>query len=251
MSTFARSCAPLRARPSLVGVSAIVAVAALVSGFLAGVPDAVPIAFAACGSGFSQTCYVDATLTSALDVLHTYPDGGVDIPVQPDTGETWTVTAYWKTLESLGIPAACRCNSASAAVTVDVDWTGSAWSASCTGCNALAGPIFGVSVCSQGERNCSVGEDTHSFGYRLIVDVARASTAYACPPSGPFARYLDNVTYEATGIDDGDILDMTRCAIGADVSPDPDGTFADTDAGEFECAFDCTATGASVAIEYE
>jgi hypothetical protein len=233
------------------GVASFVLVAGILAGFLAVTPYGARIAMAACGSGFYQICYFDNTLTSVLDVSHGSPSDVDTDPVEPDTGETWRITAYWKTTDNLAIPAACRCNSSSAYVDVDVDWSGSSWSASCTGCNALAGPIFDVDVCADDNKNCSSGEDDHSYGYRMIADIARANTQYYCVVDETYyTRYLDSVTYTTTAVDDGYVLDTEECDLGSSVSPKSQ-TNSATDSGGFECAYNCTITGASVSIEYE
>lgn len=62
-----------------------------------------------------------STQISAVTVYHTAGEVTV-VPVEPDTGETLSVTAFWDALEFAG--GGCSCHqTASSSVTVDVDWS--------------------------------------------------------------------------------------------------------------------------------
>ena len=178
-----------------------------------GVQDA---ACAACAKVLPTCGPTDNTLTSALTVGH-YEER-TTAPVEPDTGETWEVKAVYAT--ALGAqPAPCACQEVNAAVAVDVDWNGTSWSATCTGCNPTTGPIFAVNVCVDDDTAvCSDGEENHSWGYKLVANVARINT-YNCIPFGGVIANLDRVEYRPTSIDDGNVIDAETCAEGDAVTP--------------------------------
>jgi len=165
--------------------------------------------------------------------------------VEPNNGDTWTVTArYQKT----SVPTACDCTTFTAVATVDVTWTGSAWSASCTAGCAAGGPIYGVSVCTV--SSCSSGA-THSWEYELIVDVDNNLIGVVCLPGGFNNARLYQVDYDTSVVDDGDTINVGNCTETAAVSPTSQ-TWSASDTGSFECTFTCAAaTGPSVSIVYD
>lgn len=221
--------------------------AALVAGFLAGLSADVPVASAACGSAYN--CGMDGSATSSLTVSHSQSSGGTVTPVEPDDGETWTITATWSSDLAPPNPV-CKCaNLATATATVDVTWSeASGWSASCTsGCNATLGPIFKVAIC--GVDGCGENESIdNSWSYELIVDILHTQQPL-CGGGNPNA-YLSDVAYATTVVDDGNLIDESDCSEGTSVSPTSQ-TFSTNDSGVFECSFDCDdASGPSITITY-
>lgn len=199
---------------------------------------------AACAKVLPTCGPTDNTLTSALTVGH-YEER-TTAPVEPDTGETWEVKAVYAT--ALGAqPAPCACQEVNAAVSVDVDWNGTSWSATCTGCNPTTGPIFSVGVCVDDDTDtCSAGQTSHSWGYTLIADVARTSL-YNCF-GNPYIANLDRVEYEPTAIDDGNVIDAETCSEGDAVSPVGPSLTPVIDYGSWECDLDCDASGPSTSL---
>jgi hypothetical protein len=167
-------------------------------------PRYVPPVYAACGASFN--CINDPTATSVLDVDHTYQ--AWTQPVEPNTGETWSITAYWYTDSTP--PGLCQCalgNQANVNATVTwVDETG--WSVSCTGCNAVYGPISGVSICNTG--SCGGYDDVeHGYAYRLLVDIDHTQN-WLCPLNMlNYYTYLTSVYYETTSVDSGHLVDVS------------------------------------------
>lgn len=204
-------------------------------------PFTADIAYAACGTA-SVCDPSDPTETSVLEVTHALVVGQTQTRAEPDNGETWQITAYWATAAA----ATCSCLEHSAQVTADVTWSGSAWSVSCTGCNPTAGPIRSVSICDV--DSCSSGGSTHSWVYKLIVDIDHMqSLSCLSPPLKP--TYLARVQYETTTVDDGNVI-SGNCTEGSAGTPTSQ-TFTATDNGSFECSFVCSATGPSVTITYQ
>jgi hypothetical protein len=193
---------------------------------------AVPLVHAAACKNPNQTCtHPDLTKTSVLDVAHAKSYGEYVVPVEPDTGESWSITAYWNTED---VPCAERSETA----TVDVDWTGSSWALSN---KSLATNIVDIGLCPLASLSCtSVG--SHSGGYRLVVDVRDPAVAI---------YNLRQVVYTTTSVDDGYLLNLASCTLGSDVSPTSQ-SFSQTDSGSFECELTCsTITGPSLTIAYQ
>jgi len=185
-----------------------------------------------------------STQISAVTVYHT---SGVTntVPVEPDTGETIAVTAYWDALEFAG--GGCSCHqTASSSVTVDVDWNESTdtWDYSCTGCSG-AGPIYGVTVCHV--DGCgTMGAIANAWAYELVVQIDKIRSN--CSGN---AGYLSHVDYQTTAVDDGDTIRTSNCTELAAVSPTTQ-TFSVTDSGTFECTFTCAAaSGPTLFLTYQ
>lgn len=201
------------------------------------------VASATCGR---DDCASPATRQiSAITVEHFDTTGPSDVPVEPDTGETIDVTAYWDTLTS--IPG-CNCyQTATATVTVDIDWneTTDSWDATCTGCSAL-GPIYGVTVC-HGDGCGTHTTIDNAWEYELVVDIAKMNGL--C--NDFYNGYLSKVEYETTSVDDGDTIRTANCTELASVSPTSQ-TFSATDSGPFECVNTCAAaSGPTMTLTYE
>ncbi len=224
----------------------VVVILVLLAGFLAGKPTPVPMVYAACG--VQPNCGPDQTQTSVLAVTHTSPAGGNDIPVEPNTGETWNITAYWST--TIGAPRDCDCLTPySASVSATVTWQDQGgWSVSCTGCSP-SGPIRSVSVCHV--DGCGTQYVDNGWTYKLLVDVDHTGPTYWCPVSQTWAStYLTSVNYTTTAVSGGNLVDVVRCSEGSSVTPDSQ-SWSATDTGAFECALSCDYDGASVAITYQ
>jgi len=169
---------PLHRRGMLTAFGVLVLAIAAGGAYLFGVPSDVPPVCAACGSDPNCTP-PDGTVTSALAVTHVEQDGMNLVPVEPDTGETWSITATWST--DFGEPPGCDCeNGPTATVTAQVDWTDSTgWSVSCTGCSQQ-GWIRSVSVCNA--ASCGgVSDLDNGWGYKLLLDIAYPRS-WTCPP---------------------------------------------------------------------
>lgn len=176
------------------------------------------------------------TQVSAVTVYHT--SGVVNVvPVEPDTGESIEVTAYWDTLEFAG----CSCHqTASASVDVDVYWNEATdtWDYSCTGCSG-GGPIYGVTVCHV--DGCGSGTTIdNAWAYELVVLIDMWNDQ--CESS---LGFLSHVVYTTTSIDDGDTIRTGDCSELASVSPTSQ-TFSVTDSGAFACTYSCAAASGPV-----
>lgn len=195
----------------------------------------------------TNNCGMDLTRTSSLTVYHSYTNDDVNFfPVEPDTGETWSVTTWYR-LQTSG--TACDCALRTDNASVDVDWNGSAWVASCTGCGG-GSSIHGVSVCPV--DGCGEGTTLdHSWAYELIVDVD-LNHVYNCGQT-PLTGALMQVSYSATSVDPGDRIDLIECTEDLSVTPSAVGTgYNASDTGAFECPFTCAdATGPTITIYYE
>lgn len=208
--------------------------------------NAPTIVGAGCGLG---NCLGGGHAISSITVQHIDQVDDVNVlPVEPDSGETFEVTASWDT-DTNAISPSCTCRlTATASVTVDVNWSDAtdSWTANCTGCSG-AGPIYGVSVCHSDGCGSHTTID-NAWEYELIVDIAAVN--------GTCGAFLDpgtltKVEYATTSIDDGDNINLGSCSESSSVSPISQ-SFSVTDTGTFECAFNCaTASGPSLVIIYD
>lgn len=203
-----------------------------------------------CGRDDCTTATIEV---SAINVIHYDEEGEEEtelLPVEPDVGESWEITAYWNTLGSAH--PSCDCTqSATAQVQVDVSWSDSTgWSASCTGCNAISGPVFGVTVC--GTYGCGNGPGVdNSWGYELVVSLKENNGQVNCSPPPNAPGFVSRVEYQTTSVDDGNLIDTLYCSEGTAVSPISQ-TFGTTDSGPFECTYSCAvASGPTVSIVYD
>jgi hypothetical protein len=232
-----------RRRRRFRAAAALMAAFAAAAGYLTGAVQPVPPAYAACGAAFN--CTNDPTVTAVLDVVHAVQvDEDELLAVEPDDGEVFQITPTWQTTQFVSSP--CTCNSSvGSAVTATVTWSDSTgWAVSCSGCNAVSGPVYSLSIC--GLYGCGSGPSiTNSWGYRLIANVAAV---------GPFCnlnpRYLTAVNFTTTEVDDGNVIDEFHCEEQEAVSPTSQ-TWSVTDTGPFECAFNCDQSGAELLILYE
>ena len=229
-------------------VASLALVVAAVIGFLAGVggESGVPISSAA--TGIVISCGGDNTVTSALTVYHAKSEGENVREVEPNATDTWAIGATWSATDA---DSNCPCaDLKTASVAATVTWTdGTGWSVSCTGCNALAGPIYGVSVCSVGACGAT---PTNGWAYKFIVDITSSPPGQTCPgmPSTPAAAYLSSVGYTTTAVSNGNLVYTDTCTEGTAVSPTSQ-TWSQTDPLGFSCSFDCNASGPSVTIMYQ
>jgi len=204
-------------------------------------------AHARCPFGSNQ-CGSDTTRTSSLSVYHRYTNDFVNyIPVEPDTGETWSITAYYRLNEYF---QACDCQLRSVSASVDVAWNGSAWTATCTGCGG-GSPILDVDICPI--DGCGEGASLdHSWSYELIVDLERIVMTFNCGLT-QYSGELKQVDFIATDIDDGDTIDVGECEEDQAVTLSATSVGVNaSDTGSFECSFTCNdAAGPTVVILYE
>jgi hypothetical protein len=201
----------------------------------------VPVAYAYKGANFNCPGG-DTTKTSALTVTHRTPEvhEGSSRVVEPDTGETWAITAWW---EAGGPPWGQTSQTAYATV----DWNGSAWVLSNV---QLTQAIVGIGICQV--DTCTDSEsNTHSWNYKLVVDVKDPE---------PVTTYnLREVVYVTTSVDDGyTVEDPTHthgyCWLDAAVSPTSQTFTAYDNPAVWDsnrCPYTCYTAGASVTITYE
>lgn len=205
----------------------VLAVSAMLAGAVTtswmAVPQ-VPV-LAACQSA-NQGCGVgDVDKTAVVDAAYFIPGGSSVTPVEPGAATTWTIAAHW------GAAPPSNCNDYIEVAYVDVSWNGTAWA---TANFAGTTGITGVAVCAL--STCG----SHSSTYRLYVDVVD-------PFAGAFN--LRQVIFTATTVPNGTDFDATTCALGSSRSPTA-ANFTSTDGGSFECAYNCSATGATVNLTY-
>jgi hypothetical protein len=226
-------------------VASPVLVVAGVVGFLASGGSAadVPVAYAACGVEID--CGGDNTVTSALSVYHAKSEGLNVREVEPNATDTWDIDATW----SSDAEADCPCTDLkTAGVSATVTWTdGTGWSVSCTGCNAVSGPIYGVSVCSVGACGAT---PANGWAYKLIVDIKHTFVENC--PYDPYSAsaYLSSVDYTTTAVSNGNLVYTDTCTEGTAVSP-TNQTWSRTDPLGFDCSYGCNASGPSVVIYYQ
>ncbi len=215
-----------------VSVGVVVLTLGVVTGYLADAPrSGVPEALAAVCKAPNQNCQMTAYKTSTLTVSHVYDPESTNVTVEPDSGESWSITAYWNTNSP-------PCAEMAEVATVDVDWNGSAWVLSNT---TLTANITAIDLCSTDMWCTNLSED-HAYGYKLKVKLTDPV------PGGPF--HLRQVVYTTSAVDDGFLLNLGSCSLGSSVSPTTQ-SFSETDSGGFECGFDCDASGPSLVLEYE
>ena len=161
---------------------------ALIGGALAGWSIASPTqlqvdpVYAACKVAWPACAGGDWTRTSTLMVDHK-TTAVSPAPVEPQTGETWSIAVHHSP------PPGNPCIDTTTTVTADVDWVdGTGWTVSCTGCNAINGPVFQIGICD--ESSC---DDYEAGAYVLRVDIA-AVTGHG---------NLSSVVYTTTSVDDG------------------------------------------------
>ncbi len=191
-------------------------------------------------------CLSNGSTMAGVIVDHYSSVGTNIVPVEPDDTDTWTITARHSTLTIPG--NSCSCNDYTSSVTGTVQWTGSGWSVSCTGCNYPNGPILSLGVCDV--ASCS--SLTHGWKYRLVARVSQTRAAIcfdAGPPPINHPAYLTNVEFKTTAVDDGHIIDETFCTEGSSVSPTSQ-TWVANDAA-FSCNLNCgSVAGPLITIQY-
>jgi len=164
---------------------------------------------------------------AVVDVTHyAWSGSAYDIPVEPDTGEHWTVTARW----TYGALSYYEYGS------LDVDWNGSSWVISNAGTTSN---IFGYNICDGAE--CGSQLDPHGYGYRL-----QAGVNTAVPPYGIYS-----VTFTVSSVDDGYTLTGTPCDYDTAVSNPEPYVYGAIDYAPFEINMSCSNTGTSLSIPYE
>ena len=228
----------------------VLLIAALCIGIATGTTNRPPPAALAQSCGLNTACpFGDGTVASSLTVDHAkitmVGELEVQQPVEPDTGETWQVVAKYRKTSS---GTACDCATLTFTASVDVDWNGTGWTATCTsGCNAIGGPIHAVSVCT---TNSCTGTSSHGWGYELMVDVDNNLFALPCASQANNARLFE-VAYGTTSVDSGNLVDTGDCTLDDAVDPTSQSWTA-TDTGAFECTFTCeSVSGPSVTIQYD
>jgi hypothetical protein len=215
--------------------------AVIVGGLFAALPT---VAQAWCGT---NNCTAYNKMTAAVTVVHADPSGSslaIGDPVEPDTGETIRIDAYWDAPVTAGDGCSCI-QTAAATVYVHVDWSDTTgWTATCTGCSATLGPIYRVSVCPMGECGSGINVD-NGWSYELIVEAVRTNGVCNIVHDG----ILSHVDFTTTAVDDGDIIDTSNYSEGSAVGPDSQTNTA-TDS-TFDCVYSCaSASGPTLSIDY-
>jgi len=170
-----------------------------------------------------------------VEVFH-QTTGGSPSPVEPNTGETWQITAYWG--PDSGGGGSCIDHTEVGYATVD--WNGAGWTVSnvTLTTNILDIDVCDTSVCITGPSSGPVPQRS----YKLKADLN--------DPLGPPIFHLRQVDFRTTAVDGGNVLDVSTCATGASVSPTSQ-TFGNMDTGAFECSYACgSISGPSVVITY-
>ena len=175
-----------------------------------------------CPAGPDDPCVEDNTKTAGVIVKHHYEDYPSRL-VEPDDSDTWLITATWKTQSGIAV---CPCDSEIVAATVTVDWDGTDWTATCTGCNATSGPIYKVKAC--GTADCG----TRSSEYVLLVDIEELNTDM-CDDA-----WLWTVDFLSTELDDGNYFTTSPSSTVTAVSPVNE-PYSTTDTQIFDCEFGC------------
>jgi len=205
----------------------------LVAGFLADVPASrVPPVLAAACQPFNGYCSggTDLTKTATMNVEHSTV-GGAAVPVEPDSGETWTIIAFWNTA-----PGGGPCLEYSEQASVDVDWNGSSWVVSN---KSTTTNILDMKVCTT-DVGCESGGTLHDSGYQLAVNITDPVGAYN----------LRLVSFASSSIDDGYELNLGTCTLGDSVTP-TSASFVASDSGPFECSYECQTGAPTAYILYE
>jgi hypothetical protein len=217
---------------------ALVSAGVLTLGILLGAgtpggPDtARPVYADACKSP-NAGCFGDGTKTSAVLVTHVYDPQSTNQAVEPNTGESITIDVYWNTNN---VP----CDEDHEQASADVDWNSASDTWVLSNVN-LTTHVIDIDVCDVASLDCSTVTDGHSYGYKLIVDI---TDAYGGDP-----HHLRQVVYTTTAVDDGYLLNLGTCALGAAQTVNSQ-TWTATDNGAFECAYNCSQNGTSMVIEY-
>jgi hypothetical protein len=223
----------LRSGMTRLAVAALVMVAGLVGGYLAGQLKT-PVVYAICKGPNLPSCGGDTTRTSAVHVIHEDTAGASIVYVEPDTGETINITAYWNEGGLSG------CNQRSETATVRVDWDAANAFFTITS-SSLTANIVAVSLCDVGDL-CTSGQGHEGWGYNLIVSIT--------DPIFPGAQYnLRQVVYSTTAVDDGYDVNTGNCTLGSGVTADSQ-TFTITDGGPWQCAFNCNQAGPDLILTY-
>lgn len=226
-------------RCSRVLLGVVICVSALSAGFLAGLPTgAPPAAFAACVMANQACAGGDLTKTAVVAVNHLRTSGGGFAPVEPNTGETWSITASWEPTI-----ASCISDVADEVATATVDWNGAGWTVSNV---TLTANILAITVCDTSSCTGDPTGPVPTRSYKLMADVVDAVNG-GVPPR---VHALNRVVFATTAVDNGRVLDVTNCTLGSNVTPTSQ-TFSVTDTGAFECAFACNSvSGPSLTITY-
>jgi len=193
--------------------------------------------YAACGVAPTGSCLTEDSTMAGVVVEHETTGGA---PVRPNDTDSWDITATHSTTFGAS-PPGCICQDYTSQVTATVTWTGSAWSASCTGCAWPQGPILSVTACDASTR-CP------GTAYRLVARVKRTRFAICSANNA----HLTSVLFQTSAVDDGIELtsqDVGGCSTVGAVSPTSQ-TFGGLDLA-FGCNLNCTSVaGPLVTITY-
>lgn len=222
----------------------VVVVAGLAAGLNSLAPRRadVPTAYCYDCQPVNPTCVPDdTTKTSAMDVTYIeHKPSDPDEYIEPDDTTSWRITAYWWS------PLPAPCFESSEVSTVDVTWNGSSWVVSN---KHLSASVNDIAVCDGDE--CSGTSGTHSWDYRLIVDIA--------DPDLVSLYNLRRVYYHTTSVPDGSeiVFDdaLTKCdSLGSSVSPTSQsfGSYDDSVMWySARCTWSCDIVGGDMTITYQ
>jgi hypothetical protein len=197
----------------------------LLAGFLAGLPQAGPPPVYASCQAPQGSCGLDLTRTGAVIVSHQTTGGTF---VEPNTGESWTITATW-------VPQFAPCTPQTENAYATVDWNGSGWTLSNI---TTTNHIIGIGVC---DVSGSCGSAAGPRAYMLKADINHVA------PGGN----LQSVTFTTTSVDDGYTINMSNCTTTSTSVTPTSQTFSATDFGTFECDYACAnVVGPTLTITY-
>jgi len=194
-----------------------------------------------CGSMTVFDCSTEQNTgaNAFLKVLHKAQNG---TNVQPNTGESWKITARYATPNS----GYCPCESSLQTefeATLDVD-LGIMGFATSNLVGTTTAPFNSVAICNQG-LNCADNND--GFNYKLKVNLDK-TIQMPCAGHGDEAAILYQVLFETTAVDNA-----VSCG-GANVHTATTQTFQTADNGQYECNTDAgcptTKIGAQITIQY-
>jgi hypothetical protein len=205
-----------------------------------------------CGSGTNcpEIGHVpDPDVDSSLYVTYETDDQESPVPVEPQTGTSWKLTAKYASKDEDGMD--CDCTTREYSATFDIDWIdiGPYWQISNqTGIGSTH--IRSVDVCSTSYCvDTGLGGDYHSSSYKLHVRLDNP-VVFNCTIDGPREFWLDQVLYTTTSVDPGKPISFASvtCSLGSTIYP-VSNIFQTGDNGAFECTNSCPP-GASLAIQY-
>jgi hypothetical protein len=144
-------------------------------------------------------------------------------PVEPYTGENWSITAKWA-------------DNYTETGYVRVDWNGSSW--------VLSGAQYTTRItayAAYSNHTCGTQQAPHGYGYKLEAMVNEYHGGYG----------LVSVTFDVSSVDDGYTLTGTPCSHTNSVSPVQVWVWQAVDTGTFEGSFSPNNNGPGLTLPYQ